>query len=190
MCSSRKYLLGGYAVFGALGAAIFGIGVGVALDRNAGWLELKQATPMPPLAYVLSKACMAMVFGLIIVSILTVLGISFGHVHITLSEFARIAGLAAAGAIPFSSARPGHGSAGAPGFRERHRQHGVPADELSFRPVGAHCNFYRMRCRSSRPPFRHTIWRSSCTQHWVRLRRERCSAMCWDSSDSRWLRWA
>ncbi|HEY9137102.1 MAG TPA: ABC transporter permease [Terriglobus sp.] len=97
-----KYLLGGYAIFGSLGAAIFGIGVGVALDRSAGWMELKQASPMPPLAYVLSKACMAVVFSLIIVSILTVLGISFGHVHITLSEYLRILAIAALAAIPFS----------------------------------------------------------------------------------------
>jgi ABC-2 type transport system permease protein len=97
-----KYLLGGYAIFGSLGAAIFGIGVGVALDRSAGWLELKQASPMPPLAYVLSKACMAVVFSLIIVSILTLLGISFGHVHITLSEYVRIMTIAAVAAVPFS----------------------------------------------------------------------------------------
>jgi len=97
-----KYLLGGYAIFGSLGAAIFGIGVGVALDRSAGWMELKQASPMPPLAYVLSKACMAVVFSLIIVSILTVLGIAFGHVHITLSEYLHIFGIAALAAVPFS----------------------------------------------------------------------------------------
>ncbi|SDF38301.1 ABC transporter permease [Terriglobus roseus] len=97
-----KYLLGGYSIFGSLGAAIFGIGVGVALDRSAGWLELKQASPMPPLAYVLSKGCMAVAFSLIIVSILTILGIAFGHVHITLSEYLRIMGIAALAAVPFS----------------------------------------------------------------------------------------
>lgn len=97
-----KYLLGGYAIFGSLGAAIFGIGVGVALDRSAGWMELKQASPMPPLAYVLSKACMAVVFSLIIVSILTLLGIAFGHVHITLSEYLHIFGISALAAVPFS----------------------------------------------------------------------------------------
>lgn len=97
-----KYLLGGYAIFGSLGAAIFGIGVGVALDRSAGWMELKQASPMPPLAYVLSKASMAVVFSLIIVSILTVLGVAFGHVHITPSEYLRIMGIAALAAVPFS----------------------------------------------------------------------------------------
>jgi ABC-2 type transport system permease protein len=100
--SVAKYLLGGYAVFGSLGAAIFGIGIGVAVDRSAGWLELKQASPMPPMAYVLSKCMMAVVFSLIIVSILTVLGITLGHVSITLSEFAHIALYAAAGAVPFS----------------------------------------------------------------------------------------
>jgi ABC-2 type transport system permease protein len=97
-----KYLLGGYSVFGSLGAAIFGIGVGVALDRAAGWLELKHASPMPPVAYILSKCCMAVVFSLIIVSVLTTLGATVGHVHLTLAEFGRIAGLAALGSIPFS----------------------------------------------------------------------------------------
>jgi ABC-2 type transport system permease protein len=100
--SVAKYLLGGYSVFGSLGAAIFGIGVGVALDRSAGWLELKHASPMPPLAYILSKCSMAVVFSLIITSVLTVLGIAVGHVHLTVNEFARIAGLAALGSIPFS----------------------------------------------------------------------------------------
>ena len=99
--SVAKYMLGGYSIFGALGAAIFGIGVGVALDRSAGWLELKRASPMPPLAYVLSKAVMAMFFSVIIVSVLTVLGIAFGHVHLTLGEFGRIIAIAAIAAIPF-----------------------------------------------------------------------------------------
>jgi len=100
--SVAKYLLGSYAVFGSLGAAIFGIGIGVASDRSAGWLELKQASPMPPLAYVFSKCIMAVVFSLIIVSSLTVLGITFGHVSLTFSEFVHIALLAGIAAIPFS----------------------------------------------------------------------------------------
>jgi len=100
--SVAKYMLGGYSIFGALGAAIFGIGVGVALDRSAGWLELKRASPMPPLAYVLSKAVMAMFFSVIIVCVLTALGIAFGHVHLKLAEFGSIVGIAAIAAIPFS----------------------------------------------------------------------------------------
>jgi ABC-2 type transport system permease protein len=100
--SVAKYLLGGYIAFGALGASIFGIGIGVAMDRNAGWLDLKQASPMPPLAYVLSKCAMAVAFSVIIACILSALGVTLGHVHLKWSEFGEIIGLAAAGAVPFS----------------------------------------------------------------------------------------
>jgi len=72
------------------------------MDLSAGWLELKRASPMPPLAYVLAKCCSAIGFSLIIVTVLTLPGISFGEVHLTVGEFAKIAGIAAAGAIPFS----------------------------------------------------------------------------------------
>ncbi|MBB5065407.1 ABC transporter permease [Granulicella mallensis] len=98
-----KYMLGGYAVFGLVGAALFGIGVGMAGDFSAGWLELKRASPMPPLAYLLAKCCTAMAFGAIIVSLLTALGIVFGHVHLTLDEYAHMIAFSLAGAIPFAS---------------------------------------------------------------------------------------
>src|ERR1700712_4792733 len=57
--SFAKYLLASYAVFGLVGAALFGIGVGLAGDLSAGWLELKRASPMPPLAYLLAKCSTA-----------------------------------------------------------------------------------------------------------------------------------
>ena len=98
-----KYTLGGYAVFGLVGAALFGIGVGMAADLSAGWLELKRASPMPPLAYLLAKCCTAMAFGTIIVSLIAVLGMAFGHVHLTLDEYARMIAFTLAGAIPFAS---------------------------------------------------------------------------------------
>src|ERR1700690_2941687 len=50
-----KYMLGGYACFGLIGAALFGIGVGVAGELAAGWLELKRASPMPASAYLFAK---------------------------------------------------------------------------------------------------------------------------------------
>lgn len=101
--SAANYLLGGYAVFGALGAALFGVGVSLASELGAGWLELKRASPMPPIAYLAAKCVNAMAFGAIIVSLLTALGIVFGHVSITFAQFAQILGLAVACAIPFAS---------------------------------------------------------------------------------------
>ena len=98
-----RYMLGGYTVFGLVGAALFGIGVGLAGDLAAGWLELKRASPMPPLAYLLAKCCTAMAFGAIIVSLLVVLGISAAHVHLAAVEYVWMIAYSLAGAIPFAA---------------------------------------------------------------------------------------
>src|SRR5690348_3415322 len=44
------YLLGSYSAFGVVGASLFGFGVGVAMERGQGWLQVKRASPMPPSA--------------------------------------------------------------------------------------------------------------------------------------------
>src|SRR6202000_2137054 len=75
-----KYMLGGYACFGLIGAALFGIGVGVASEIAAGWLELKRGSPMAAAAYLFAKCASAVGFGLIIVCILTAIATTFGNV--------------------------------------------------------------------------------------------------------------
>jgi ABC-2 type transport system permease protein len=100
--SVAKYMLAGYAVFGMVGAAFFGIGVGLSSELAAGWLELKRASPMPPIAYLLAKCCSAIAFGIIIVSILTGLGVVFGHVSLSLPDYARMIALTIVGALPFA----------------------------------------------------------------------------------------
>jgi ABC-2 type transport system permease protein len=99
--SVAKYVLASYAVFGIVGAALFGIGVGLAADLAAGWLDLKRASPMPPLIYVLAKCCSAVFFGMLIVSLLALMGITLGHVSLSPIEFARMIALTAVGVIPF-----------------------------------------------------------------------------------------
>jgi ABC-2 type transport system permease protein len=98
-----RYMLAGYTVFGMVGAALFGIGVGLSAELAAGWLELKRASPMPPLAYLCAKCLSAMAFGVIIVSLLTLLGITAGGVHLSLLEFTRMIALTMVGVIPFAA---------------------------------------------------------------------------------------
>ena len=98
-----KYMLGGYACFGLIGAALFGIGVGLAFEMSAGWLELKRASPMPVAAYLFAKCASAAAFGLIIVVLLTVIGTAFGGVHLTGFEFAKMLCLTVIGSISFAS---------------------------------------------------------------------------------------
>ena len=50
------YLIATYGAFGVIGAALFGFGVGVAVERGQGWMTLKRATPMPPLAVLRRQA--------------------------------------------------------------------------------------------------------------------------------------
>ncbi len=98
-----KYMLGGYACFGLIGAALFGIGVGLASELAAGWLELKRASPMPAPAYLFAKCASAVAFGLIIVSILTAIAVSFGGVSLTPIELAKMLGMTIVGSVSFAS---------------------------------------------------------------------------------------
>ena len=100
---AAKYMLAGYCCFGIIGAALFGIGVGLASERSQGWLELKRASPMPPLAYLLAKCLTAQAFGVIIVCVLTIIALFFGDVHLTLREFGGMLAMTLAGTVPFAA---------------------------------------------------------------------------------------
>lgn len=97
-----KYLVASYAAFGLVGAALFGIGVGLAGERSSGWLELKRASPMPPPAYLAAKCVSAVAFGLIIASILCLIGIFAAGVHLSAWEFLGICGMSVIGGVPFA----------------------------------------------------------------------------------------
>jgi ABC-2 type transport system permease protein len=98
-----KYLLASYSCFGMLGASLFGFGVGIATERGQGWLEVKQASPMPPLAYLLAKVFAAMAFSLIIALLLMIIGVTAGGVHIAPLQAARLLATLLLGAVPFCS---------------------------------------------------------------------------------------
>lgn len=69
------YMLGTYGTFGIMAPALFGFGVGVAMEREHGILALKRVAPMPPMAYVFAKVAMSMLFALLIV-------IQIGRAHV------------------------------------------------------------------------------------------------------------
>ncbi len=98
-----KYMLGGYACFGLVGAALFGIGVSLAAERTAGWLEVKRASPMPPMAYLFAKCMTAVAFGLIIVAVLTTMGVTMAGVSLSGGELIRMFGMTIVGSISFAS---------------------------------------------------------------------------------------
>ena len=66
---------------------LFGFGVGVAIERERGWLALKRVAPMPPGAYLLSKMVMAMLFALIIYLILATMAYTLGDVRLDVGQW-------------------------------------------------------------------------------------------------------
>ena len=95
------YMLATYGVFGVIGPAMFGFGVGLATERHDGTLLLKQTTPMPPGAYLFAKLMMALVFALAIVYGLFLLGAFAGGVELHRWQWFALAGVVLAGTLPF-----------------------------------------------------------------------------------------
>jgi len=99
--SLATYLLATYGTFGVVGASLFGFGVSVALERGAGWLLLKRASPMPPLAYFTAKLISATAFSALVVSLLFTMGALFGGVHLPALTWLALGGALVVGALPF-----------------------------------------------------------------------------------------
>lgn len=98
-----QYLLATYGVFGVVGAALFGFGVGVATERGQGWMRLKRASPMPPLAYFTAKTFVAVTFSGMVVLGLFLLGFLLGGVRMPLSTWTTLFLILVTGAFPFAA---------------------------------------------------------------------------------------
>ncbi len=97
------YMLATYGAFGVIGAALFGFGVSVAMERGQGWMRLKRVSPMPPLAYFVAKVGMAAAVAAIIVLLLFVLGATVGDVSMAPGHWIGLGLVLVLGALPFSA---------------------------------------------------------------------------------------
>src|ERR1700733_16248520 len=95
------YLIPSYGTFGVMGASLFGTASGLAAERGLGWLQVKRASPMPPFAYFAAKVALGMIFSAVVVSLLLLLGVLFGGVHLTLTNAAELVATLVAGSLPF-----------------------------------------------------------------------------------------
>jgi ABC-2 type transport system permease protein len=98
-----RYLLASYSCFGMFGAALFGLGAGVAMERAQGWLELKQASPMPRIVYLVAKTITCAAIAMITVALLLALGLTLGGVTMSVLEVIELIGVTLAGAVPFAA---------------------------------------------------------------------------------------
>lgn len=99
---AATYLLATYGVFGVMGAAMFGFGVSVAMERTQGLLRLRKAMPMPPSTYLVAKLASAMVFALLISGMLLAIGVFLAHATVSIGQALALIGINLLGTLPFA----------------------------------------------------------------------------------------
>lgn len=99
--SAATYLLASYGAFGVIGAALFGFGVTLALERGEGWLVMRRASPMRLSCYLTAKMLAALSFASCIAIALILLGVVAGGVRLPVTALIALLGVLVAGAIPF-----------------------------------------------------------------------------------------
>lgn len=97
------YLMATYGTFGVIGAALFGFGVSVAVERGQGWMRLKRVSPMPPQAYFVAKVVMSTTVSALIVGALFILGATLGGVRMPATQWISLGLVLLVGALPFSA---------------------------------------------------------------------------------------
>jgi ABC-2 type transport system permease protein len=95
------YLFCSFSVFAVTGPAIFGIGCGLAMERDAGLLKLKRALPLPPGAYLMAKMLMAMMFAALTFSSLLITALIVGKLTLSALQLSAIAVVMIVGVLPF-----------------------------------------------------------------------------------------
>jgi len=97
-----QYLLATYGVFAVMGPAIFGFGVGVANERDRGWLDLKRASPSPAISYMGAKIMVTLIFAsLALVPIYLAAGFGAG-VALPRTAWSLLLGVHLLSVIPFA----------------------------------------------------------------------------------------
>lgn len=103
MGAPPAFLLAGYGVFGTIGATLFGIGVGVANEREQGLLRLRRALPAHAGGWLLAKMVAAMAFALAISLLLALVGSTLGGVSLPASGWALLLVVNLLGVLPFAA---------------------------------------------------------------------------------------
>jgi len=99
--SPAVYVLCTMASMGVMFAPLMGLGGSISTERGLGWMEVKRASPMPPIGWFLAKFCGGMAFSAIIVAALFVMGATLGGVRMPAAQWAALGGALIAGSVPF-----------------------------------------------------------------------------------------
>lgn len=91
----------GFLIFAMTGPGLFGFGVGLAVERQSGILNLKRAQPMPPASCLIAKMITAVVSTGFTMVFLIPAAMIFGHLHLTTWQILNVVLISMFGVLPF-----------------------------------------------------------------------------------------
>jgi ABC-2 type transport system permease protein len=98
---AATYLLCSYGTFGIIGPALFSFGAGLAIERGQGWLDIKDASPMPGAAQIVSRLLVSMAFSVMVLMSLGLVAFIFTDVSLSLSQVLTLSTILVFGGLPF-----------------------------------------------------------------------------------------
>ena len=98
---AATYLLCSYGTFGIIGPALFSFGAGLAIERGQGWLDIKDASPMPGSAQIVSRLLVSISFSVMVLVSLGLVAFTFTDVSLSLSQVLTLSSILVFGGLPF-----------------------------------------------------------------------------------------
>ena len=99
--NNAVYLLATYGVFAVMGPSIFGFGVGVANERDRGWLQIKRAAPAPATGYIGAKLVTTLLFATTALIPIYLIAGFFGEVELNRSTWVSLFLVHLVSVLPF-----------------------------------------------------------------------------------------
>lgn len=98
---AATYLLCTYGTFGVIGPALFSFGAGLAVERGQGWLDIKDASPMPASAQIVGRLLVSMAFSVMILMSLGLVALTMTSVSLSIAQVLTLFTLLVFGGLPF-----------------------------------------------------------------------------------------
>ena len=95
------FLLAGFCAFAVMGPGIFGFGVGLAIERDQGLLNLKRAQPGPAGAHLFAKMAMSVICAALAAGAVALVAVIAGKLVISYGQLLTLVGVMIAGSLPF-----------------------------------------------------------------------------------------
>lgn len=100
--SAGTAMVATFGTYGVITVAALQPGIGVASNRDVGWLRMKQVSAVPIGISLLAKAVAALLYGVGVLVLMGVAAAAFGTLHASPGELIRLAIVLLLGTIPFT----------------------------------------------------------------------------------------